>query len=62
VIPVINEVGGGGSGQNQNQRQPGKQNETPERFVRPVPKTFPPRQSPDNEAIVPRAKIDNRTY
>jgi ribonuclease J len=62
VIPVINEVGGGGSGQNQNPGQPGKQNEAPERFVRPVPKPFPPRQAPDNEAIVPRAKIDHRGY
>lgn len=65
VIPVINEVGGGGGnsgGGNQNQRRPNEQNVASDRPQQPLPKRFPPRQVPDNEAIVPRAKIDNRAY
>ncbi|HRN90411.1 MAG TPA: ribonuclease J [Candidatus Saccharibacteria bacterium] len=60
VIPVINEVGGSGGGQPQH--QPHSKSEPREHFVRPAAKTFPPRQVPDTEAIVPRVKTDNRGY
>jgi ribonuclease J len=63
VIPVINEIGGGSGGSgNQNQKRPNEQNTPSNRSQQPTPKTFPPRQIPDNEAIVPRAKIDTRAY
>lgn len=65
VIPVINEIGGGsGSGGSQQNNNGQRQNQKPQQrpFVRPDAKKLPPKQVPDSEVQVPRARVDNRGY
>ena len=61
VIPVINEIGGNMS---QNSQQPNnqRQQQTTQRFQRPIPKTFPAPQVPDTEVVEPRFQPRNLEY
>ena len=69
VIPVINEIGGGGQQSQPNnggaqgaQAKPQAQRSQPRPFVRPAPKSFPPKQVPDTEVAEPKPRFDSRDY
>ncbi len=75
VIPVINEIGAVSPGftkpnQPQGQARPNGQPQRPNQpngqpvhhFVRPAPKTFPPRQTPDSEVAEPHLVPRRREY
>ncbi len=61
VIPVINEIGGNNNNNNGGgQKQQGKPQRSP--MPQPSNKKFPPKQTPDSEAAVPRGTPETPSY
>lgn len=75
VIPVINEIGGGGGPKPGGDRRPNGRPDQPRRnddapsnrgntrpsFGADAPRSFPPKQQPDTEAVVPKTST-NKPY